>query len=216
MKNDDGVRVIYKIENKIDHLVYIGQCKNIKRRKDTHLYDLRKNKHHARRLQIAWNTCGEGSFVFEKIEECDIKTGDERERFWIAYYESTNPQYGYNLEFGGNINKKSGEETKQLISENHADVSGSNNPFYGKKHSKETMNKILSSDGYIKRTEKVRGEGSHTAVLTTVDVIQIKKLMFDGFKNYEIQKIIGKGNGTIISHIRTGYTWKHVDVPMKK
>lgn len=34
------------------------------------------------------------------------------------------------------------EETKKKISENHHDISGKNNPMYGKKHSPETIEKI--------------------------------------------------------------------------
>ena len=32
---------------------------------------------------------------------------DEKERYWIAHYNATNPLFGYNCESGGNPNKKS-------------------------------------------------------------------------------------------------------------
>lgn len=38
--------------------------------------------------------------------------------------------------------QKASEETRRKISENHIDVSGENNPFYGKRHSEETRKKI--------------------------------------------------------------------------
>ena len=42
------------------------------------------------------------------------------------------------------------EETKRKMRENHADVSGDKNPFYGKKHTEETLKKVSDkvSDAY--------------------------------------------------------------------
>ncbi len=42
-------------------------------------------------------------FIFSIIEECDESKLDEREIYWISYYKSTNPVYGYNILTGGNI-----------------------------------------------------------------------------------------------------------------
>lgn len=41
-----------------------------------------------------------------------------------------------------NMRRVVSEETKRKISENHHDISGENNPMYGKKHSQETIEKI--------------------------------------------------------------------------
>lgn len=40
------------------------------------------------------------------------------------------------------LGKKLSEETRKKISENHHDISGENNPMYGKKHSPETIEKL--------------------------------------------------------------------------
>jgi group I intron endonuclease len=40
------------------------------------------------------------------------------------------------------LGKTLSEETRQKISENHHDISGKNNPMYGKKHSPETIEKM--------------------------------------------------------------------------
>lgn len=40
------------------------------------------------------------------------------------------------------LGKVLSEETKKKISENHYDISGKNNPMYGKKHSEESKNKM--------------------------------------------------------------------------
>ena len=52
---------------------------------------------------------------------------DEREIYWISFYNSTNKEIGYNISNGGNVNRS---------------MSGEHNPFYGKTHSKETREKI--------------------------------------------------------------------------
>lgn len=44
---------------------------------------------------------------------------------------------------------------KETIEEKSNRYKGKNNPFYGKKHSKETLNKILSKIDYTKRYKKV-------------------------------------------------------------
>lgn len=44
---------------------------------------------------------GTDNFVFEEIEEATEELLDEREKFWISYYDSSNPQKGYNLTIGG-------------------------------------------------------------------------------------------------------------------
>ena len=42
----------------------------------------------------------------------------------------------------GNIGKINSAETREKISQNHHDISGKNNPMYGKKHSPETIEKL--------------------------------------------------------------------------
>lgn len=62
----------------------------------------------------------------------------------IAQFDTTNPNKGYNLDLGGTSGRHSIEARKHM-SENHADVNGPNNPFYGKRHSKETKAKLRQS-----------------------------------------------------------------------
>lgn len=42
------------------------------------------------------------NFDFSIIEECNREDLNEREKYWIAYYDSTNPEKGYNILEGGN------------------------------------------------------------------------------------------------------------------
>ena len=91
---------IYKITNKINNKVYIGQTKKtIEERFQEHL---KKAKIHTNRyLYDAMNKYGYNNFFVSKIEECDNSKLDEREIYWIAFYKSNNKKYGYNMTIGG-------------------------------------------------------------------------------------------------------------------
>lgn len=151
---------IYKIENKINKKVYIGQAINIKRRWTIHKKDLNKNNHYNGYLQRAWNKYGEENFSFSIIEETNEL--NEREKFWIKSYKSFESKFGYNQTYGGTFGKLS-KEARQKISdalkgEKHhlygkklpeetrikisKTMSGENNPFSGRKHTKEAIKKM--------------------------------------------------------------------------
>ena len=64
----------------------------------------------------------------------------ELESELMKWYDSVDN--GYNVsEYGSGYFKRS-EESKQKMSDNHADFSGEKNPMFGKHHSEETKNKI--------------------------------------------------------------------------
>ncbi|RSD21080.1 GIY-YIG nuclease family protein [Mesobacillus subterraneus] len=106
---------IYKITCTINGKVYIGQTKNIRKRWDEHKYHLRRNIHHSTHMQRAFNKHGEESFLHEVVETCSKEQADEREKFWIVFYDSTNKLKGFNLESGGNLLKQLAQETKDKI-----------------------------------------------------------------------------------------------------
>ena len=92
---------IYKIENKVNGKVYIGQSIDIDTRWYNHRNELNGNRHCNEHLQNAWNKYGEHSFEFIIIEECTLDNIDEREIYWIDYYNSMDTGYGYNMTAGG-------------------------------------------------------------------------------------------------------------------
>lgn len=66
----ENVSGIYKIICLKNNKVYIGSSVNLRKRKNSHLHELRLNKHSNKRLQNAYNKYGEESFCFEKVLEC--------------------------------------------------------------------------------------------------------------------------------------------------
>lgn len=62
---------VYRIVNIENNKEYIGSTNNFDKRKKSHLYNLKRNKHHCRYLQYAFNKSGESNFQFEIIYEGD-------------------------------------------------------------------------------------------------------------------------------------------------
>lgn len=107
--------------------------------------------------------------IIHDILEIDLALEEawNAERYWISYYESNNPKYGYNIDSGGGTGKSLSEETKRKIANGNKGkyvteetreklsrsltgdknpmygMYGELNPFYGKHHTEETR-KILS------------------------------------------------------------------------
>lgn len=90
---------IYSITNKTNNKKYIGKTIDLKHRWNNHIYDLSNNKHHSCKLQNAWLKYGQNNFQFDIVEEVDEINLNDREKYWIQYYDTY--LNGYNETFGG-------------------------------------------------------------------------------------------------------------------
>ena len=86
---------IYKIYCKDTNKYYIGQSINVESRLKQHLNELKSNKHINKELQADFNTYGEGSFIFEKIEDSKEEHLNMFEKYYMEYYNSL--EEGYNV-----------------------------------------------------------------------------------------------------------------------
>ena len=91
---------IYKIWNEQNNKVYIGQTvKTVQKRFTQHKNNSNKPYFSQIILYKAFNKYGIENFICEEIEEVDNSLLDERERYWIEYYDSY--FNGYNSTLGG-------------------------------------------------------------------------------------------------------------------
>ena len=87
---------IYCFTNKINNLKYIGQSKHISKRKLEHFRDDIKLKTEFGKALVEF---GSDNFYFEILENCSIEELNEKEKYWINYYNTY--KNGYNMTFGG-------------------------------------------------------------------------------------------------------------------
>ena len=106
--------IIYKTTNQINSKIYIGQ-------------DKRNNPNYlgsGKILHLAFQKYGLENFNKEILEVCEsVKDLNEREKYWISFYDSTNRSIGYNIALGGDtlskhpnkeeIGKRIGESNKK-------------------------------------------------------------------------------------------------------
>lgn len=133
--------------------VYIGQTWNLEERLKSYK---KKSCKGQKKLFNAILKYKFDSFEIEVLDYCYEQVElDDAEIYWIQYYDSI--KNGYNLRSGGSRGLHS-EETKKIQSKNNwlkngkcteqyrknmsFACSGNKNGFYGKKHSKETKNKL--------------------------------------------------------------------------
>lgn len=105
---------VYMHVNKKNGKVYIGQTRFRPEQR------WGKNGNGYKKQTYFWNAICK--YSWDNFEHCILKEllsseeADELERELILKYDSTNPEKGYNLESGGNVNKHHSERTKQKLS----------------------------------------------------------------------------------------------------
>lgn len=223
---------IYKVENKINKKVYIGQSVNIKNRWESH-----KNNHNNANLKDfntkfykALRKYGIDNFSFEIVEECSKEKLDEREIYWIRYFDSF--KNGYNSTIGGQIGntieenhpmtdltnlqilelKKELKESKiseyELAKKYSISQSEISNINRGKRWS------TIGDYSYPIRKLNQTGERNPRAIFTNEEVLEIRKqyVTLSGRKVYEKYK--DRCSYTAFERILLGKTY--TDVPIYK
>ena len=91
---------IYIITNDVNNKVYIGQTvQTLKKRFTGHCCYSKSDRSKSMYVKRAIHKYGKDKFHIDLLEECSIDILNEREKYWIEYYDSYNN--GYNLTLGG-------------------------------------------------------------------------------------------------------------------
>lgn len=105
---------IYCITSMRDNKKYIGQSIRIEERMKAHKSLLKRGQHHNCHLQSAFRKYGEDNFIFEILEETTKEELNDKEKYYISKFNTTNDQFGYNLTEGGEGGEMSEESRKKL------------------------------------------------------------------------------------------------------
>ena len=99
--------IIYKTTNLVNGKIYIGQDR----------YNNPKYLGSGTALCNAIKKYRRKNFKKEILEQCTLEELNEREVYWITFYDSMNPEVGYNLTSGGKQRCFFSEESKKKISD---------------------------------------------------------------------------------------------------
>ncbi|MFA2720635.1 GIY-YIG nuclease family protein [Bacillus paranthracis] len=218
--------IIYKATNKVNGKVYIGQTnKSFNIRVGQHKTESSINRNNMV-ICKAIRKYGFENFEWEIICKCENQEElNEKEKYYIAFYNSYKNGYNSNLGGGGNKGFKMPEKAKKTIS---IKLQGESNGMYGKPSprrgvevSLETRRKqseahkgkptyTPTKETLKKRSLAQQGEKGSSARLTEADVLKIRELYATG-KYY--QKQLAETFGIVrqsVSDIITRKTWKHI------
>ena len=158
---------IYKIENIINHKVYIGQTNNVKRRFSEHKARGYGNEGQ-KKLYRAFNKYGIENFTFSIIET-DIENYDEKEQYRIKYYDSI--ENGYNISEGGEHPPVMCKEEHPMAVHTQKDI---DNIIYLLKETSTSTKDIAKITGYN---------------ISSINRINLGELWHDDNIDYPIRKI---------------------------
>lgn len=223
---------IYKITNKINGKIYVGQSNDIERRFSEHKY---RNK---LQIDIAIQKYGKENFTFEVLEECPIEQLNNREMYWIKTLKSF--ENGYNNTTGGeqqSIGSNNGrailtEEEVKIIRTAYANHERRKDVYLKFKDKisfatfaniwdgsswTHVMPEVFTEENKIYYSrESTNGDKSTSAKFTNEEVIQLReRYVFENAKSiYEDYK--DRCSYNTLQQILWGRTYKNLPIYKKK
>ena len=225
---------IYRIVNKTNQKSYIGQSVNIKMRLGQHFRNAYNSNTHTYNYPVsrAIRKYGKENFDFEILEICDLENLTTKEQYWIDYYDAINN--GYNQENATNgkryensnfavLTMNEVEQITDLLKNTNLLMSYIAEEFNMSGTAIEDINKgstwARDIDYPIRKNARSmshQGEYQNTAVLTSEDVLTIRRryvseTLPEIFEDYK-EKISFSG----FKKVCYGVTWKHIPCYKKR
>ena len=225
---------IYKITNKINNKCYIGQSVNLENRIRSHKSMLKHHNEDNDLLNKATQKYGYENFEIEIIKYCKENELDFYEKHYINFYNSYKRKNGYNIELGGSTHKHlSQEQINRMKNSKKGKLTGVDNPFYGKKHTELTKNKISQKQKGNKycvgriMSQETRNKIGNANMRHQVKKVNCYDLDSNFIKQYksigEAGRFLKKENYSSISAVckkkrktAYGFIWKYADEELQK
>lgn len=229
---------IYKITNKVNNKVYIGQSIHVLSRWGQHQRNAFNPNTHTYNYPLyrAIRKYGVENFQFEVLEEVSsIELLTEEEQYFIDKYKSLDPNYGYNIvpavdsKKGENCNwAKLTDREEELIFQLIADtnmsfkdigqmfhVSGSCIEDINKGRRRRKPNKKYPIREAAKSVSH-RGEKQNGAILTEKDVMEIRNRYVNETLEEIYEDYKDRMSYSGFKNVCYGVTWKHLPCYKKR
>jgi group I intron endonuclease len=147
---------IYKIENIITKNIYIGQSKDLEKRRVNHFSELRNNKHGNAHLQNSFNIHGKEKFIFSALIYCEDFELTKYETFFNNYYKLLKLSYNIRMCVDSNKGLPCSENTRKKISSVLKSMTINRPSRLGCKHSEKTRRQMSKAHSGMVASEQTK------------------------------------------------------------
>jgi group I intron endonuclease len=189
---------IYKITNKNDGKVYIGQSTNIRRRLSEH------KRKRVLTIDDYINIFGVENFEFEVVEECLLEELDAKEKYYISYYNSQ--ENGYNHQGGGFNNSQGSGNGRALLSEQDVIMM---RKAYAEHRSPKDVYELVKYTGITKNAFQAAWQGQSWSTI-------MPEVFTPENKNYYATQICKEKNSIFTEQEVIKYRTYYIDHPAKE
>jgi len=192
---------IYIIKNNINNKVYIGQAKDTTKRFESHCKP--SSADDGDLISAAILKYGKNNFYYEILEK-QIENYNERESYWIKYYNSVVP-HGYNILSGGN-------EPSVMCGEIHPESILTTEKIeqltYDLRNTDLKYTDLAKKYGFISKTSIEEFNYGKTYFRKYIEYPIRKENIIGKLKNEDVNNIIGLLNTTYLSYEEIGAIYK--------
>ena len=161
---------IYQIQSNLKpERIYIGSAIDTQKRWQSHLSNLKLNKHHSAKLQSHYNKYGEGDLLFRVLIECDTENLIATEQSFIDLY---NPWFNMCPIAGSRLGVICSLETIQRMRESKKGMTEETK----KKMSESQIKRFKSPDAIKKISE------AHKGIIPSAETLKKRSIALTGKK----------------------------------
>jgi len=214
---------IYKIKNLVNQKEYVGcTISTLKKRFEEHIFRCTKSDSNTK-LCNSIRKYGSDKFIIELIEECELSSIYEREKFYINEIKTFDS--GLNSTIGGEgclgykHSKEIREKISKLIKEGRSHKNKTYDIIYGersieeKKNRQESVKKSwenMTEDNRNKRIDNIRKATQKNSKYSVELIKEVKDKLNKGIKVPQLVKDYPNMNSYILYDIKNNRRWKNI------